>query len=978
LFIIETVVLLASKTILPAMTKRSASALFILSISMLFLLSFSTNALAGFSIKKQTFSASYFSVPKGYQQSGTSGISNGSYIYSPLSYNGRFLFFTSYFNFQAGPSQPGNKLFRRDNQTGRIMLAARKGKSGKSIDTVGEIKASANGRIIAFASQDQALPEDTDDTRDIYVKNISTGQLKLITADVTSNINQFDLSDDGQWITFSTQTPLVPGDLNDKNDVYRRNIETKATDLVSRIPAANTPGNDQSYSGSVSGDGRWVAFRSLADNLVAGYLKNNASYETDAFLRDMQTGVTYLISSKFDSSLSGGNGDSNNPVIAGSPSELANVQITFESYSTDLADNGVVDPSTSTSVYYKNMPETASELISRATGAGASANSRAHSPSISNDGKKIIFSSDASNLGPDPDYYGVYLRNRTTQTTTLVSQRNEYAVQGAISGDGQTASWPESEEYYPGGDPDLQGIFIRSLPSGKIRLASKPLGSKKLIAAGFYSSYNLSQANRISANSRYIVFSTGSRRLTGSSGSPQVFRRDLKTGKIELVSRKTGRNGPLSDYSGQESISNSGNIIAFQSSSALVPEDTNNASDIYIRNMNKQTTSLVSVDNNGQVADSGAEQGLISGNGNRVVFLSQATNLDGTPGKDSVYIRDLTTGKTILVSRATGPSGAAANQDSFSPSLSYNGKRVVFQSFSTNLDPDNGLGYFAITMRDTSTNATTTLSRSPGLDGSVLDIGFAYPMISGDGKKVVFQTESEATVPDSAPWTLGSEQIVVRTVSNGENKLISSSAGQAGSGRSSEPTINHDGSTIAFSTGSSNIRSDASDGSPQIVFWKNNSFQKPPAFSEFATQASLNRSGNCLLFSGQGDNRIEENMANINSIYIYTAAKRCYNPRVLTPVISRVVLKPRAVKKGKISKQLRIKFRLNRNANVYISASQGKKVLMKTVRRGKKGQRTIRVPRKWNKLKKGTYRIAVYAQIPGNTSKKVIRRLKVK
>ena len=133
----------------------------------------------------------------------------------------------------------------------------------------------------------------------------------------------------------------------------------------------------------------------------------------------------------------------------------------------NLADNGVTDGSSDASVYLRSMAATPSELISRATGpAGVNADSRAHTPSISDDGSRIIFSSDATNLGPAPDYYGVYLRDRASSTTSLVSARNSYAVEGLISGDGNVTSWFENGGATADSDSSLGSIFSRKLPSG--------------------------------------------------------------------------------------------------------------------------------------------------------------------------------------------------------------------------------------------------------------------------------------------------------------------------------------------------------------------------------------------------------------------------------------------------------------------------------------------------------------------------------
>jgi len=137
-------------------------------------------------------------------------------------------------------------------------------------------------------------------------------------------------------------------------------------------------------------------------------------------------------------------------------------------------------------------------------------------------------------------------------------------------------------------------------------------------------------------------------------------------------------------------ISNDGRYVAFSSDADnLVPNDTNRLTDVFLRDNIGQTLSLASVSLTGGPANGASTAPSISGDGRYVVFCSFATNLttDTPPaGVKEIYVRDMLQGVTTLVSRATGASGAIANVNCDNPKLSNDGIYVVFQTAAENLD----------------------------------------------------------------------------------------------------------------------------------------------------------------------------------------------------------------------------------------------------------------------------------------------------
>jgi len=992
-------------------------------------------ASAGTALVGSTFPVSYLDLPANAVPGGNSGTMGPGYTSSPTSTDGRYVFFFSGSdNLASGINPDQSHLFRKDTQSGDVILVDRAdGKDGAPLgNSIFSSFSSGDGNLVAFSTNVPVVPADTDDSIDVYLRNIQAGTTTLLTPSVTDDAYLTDISADGKYVVFTTSQALAPGDSNTEDDIYRMKVADGTSTLVSAKSGSTDAGNGFSQYGTISGNGRWAAFSSSSTDLVAGFSDNNGAFSVDIFLRDIEGGSTYLVSAKYNNATASANDGSGDAHIAGSPNSLGEVEVAFSSYATDLLDNGVSDLDNSSSVYVRNMTATPSELISRASGAGgANADSRAHTPSISNDGTRVIFSSDAENLGPPPDYYGVYMRHRDTNLTSLVSYRNNYAVEGAIAGDGQSATWVEYGGATPDSDPDLTSVFRRTLPSGAFSLVSRPKGNAPVRSPGF-EDYSFGRRT-ISATGRYAVFTSGSAHVPEASddGRSQIYRRDLKTGELELVSRASGATGAKAEVATDASISSDGTMIAFTAAGQLVPADTNDQVDVYVRNLDTDVTTLVSRADGlgGAVGDENSDSAVISGDGKRVAFRSQASNL-GAPGVHRViYIRDLAADKTFIVSRADGESGDLADGDSDNPSLSYDGSKVVFTSYATNLNPDDITSNQSIYLRNLTGNSTSLVSRAPGLSGaSLTSYSAGPPVISGNGNRVAFSASDQAAVPATAPWPVGTNQVVVRDLADGSNRLGSiSSSGQAGDSYSSSPSLSRDGNVLAFSTDATNLRDDVDNTGRTSVVIRDLGTGKvsgPPLFGidpfkGSSTEPVVSDSGNCIAYRGFGHNKVSGNLGDLNATYVYVRSGTCLNPRVIVPKLSGVRLKPKkfrvapkatakaaAKKKRKKSPRgTKIRFKLNTKATVTVwierklkGRKSGKKCVKATrknrrkkactrlVRQGKlvrkdlaAGRRKIaftgRIGRK--ALKPGRYRVVLQAVSGADKSNRPVRPFKV-
>src|SRR5262249_37902852 len=174
--------------------------------------------------------------------------------------------------------------------------------------------------------------------------------------------------------------------------------------------------------------------------------------------------------------------------------------------------------------------------------------------------------------------------------------------------------------------------------------------------------------------------------------------------------------------------------------SNLDPTDRDGNQDVFVRDLQAHTTTLVSraTGVNGVKGDNFSEEPAISADGRLVAFTSFAPNLDPADGdaNEDVFVRDLQANTTALVSRARGAGGVKANDTSFNGAISADGHFVAFTSFASNLDPTDDNGRGDVFVRDLQANTTKLVSRAPGAAGATGNGDSVRPAISGNGRFV--------------------------------------------------------------------------------------------------------------------------------------------------------------------------------------------------------------------------------------------------
>ena len=180
---------------------------------------------------------------------------------------------------------------------------------------------SDDGSVIAFESgDDNIVPNDGNPDSDVFVRELAAGTAELVSVhdpslpSVTpsggiSGVTPYSLSANGRYIAyFSDAGNVIPNDTNGYRDVFVRDLMT-GTDVLVSVNTNGVVGDSISTDPAISGNGRYVAFTSSANDLVA----NDTNNAQNVFVRDLQTGTTTLVSVSTDG-VDPGNGDSFSPM----------------------------------------------------------------------------------------------------------------------------------------------------------------------------------------------------------------------------------------------------------------------------------------------------------------------------------------------------------------------------------------------------------------------------------------------------------------------------------------------------------------------------------------------------------------------------------------------------------------------------------------------------------------------------------------
>lgn len=385
-----------------------------------------------------------------------------------------------------------------------------------------------------------------------------------------------------------------------------------------------------------------------------------------------------------------------------------------------------------------------STTLASVDSAGSAANSQCHDAAISRDGAVVAFSSFATNLvtGDTNNASDVFLHDTLTGQTTRVSvdSAGNQASSGpstlpSVSADGRFVAFESAASTFATGDTNVShDVFVRDRALGLTSCISlNPLGQP---ATGS------SEGPSISADGRFVAFwSTASDLVSNdTNGCFDVFVRDQQVGATTRVSvDSSGVQGNLASL--QPSISADGRYVAFHSAATnFSPLAGNGNYNAFVYDCVGGTQTLTSAGMLAQHANGSCSHVRVSDDGRFVAFLSAASNLvpNDTNNAPDVFVHDQANSNVTRVSVSS--SGAQSNDYSLNASISGDGRFVSFVSNATNLDPLDVTVFSDVYVHDQQTAETRVVSRS--WSEGPANSNCTHSAISGGGRHVVFRSDA--------------------------------------------------------------------------------------------------------------------------------------------------------------------------------------------------------------------------------------------
>jgi hypothetical protein len=763
-------------------------------------------------------------------------------------------------------------VYLRDRQAGTTILVSinAAGTAGGNSDSwPGAI--SANGQFALFASSAPDLVAgDTNGATDIFLRDVVHGTTTLVSVSTNGSpgngeSREATMTPDGRYVAFvSAANNLVTGDANGIPDVFVRDMQAGTTILASpgatAVLGTATPFTRGSSSEApiLSVDGRYVAFYSTAANLVNGHTLG------EVYVRDLTQGVTIWASSNaqtviaspasanyamstngqfiaYQSSEGTTNGavfryntatgvtdiiSTNGAVPASLDLDARNIDISADgSIVVFTTTNGPVADS-STSVELWNALSNTTSLVS-----GGTVGAQSDFPRLDQSGRYVAFFDNEASLTANGDgNFHVYLRDTVAGTVQLVdvgtngtSPISSLTTPFHFSADGGLVAF-ECPDGAMSSGPNKLDVFARDLVANTTEVISTPV--QTLASSTAFGSSGLSSFS-VSSNGQYVAFYSDAAGLATNAvwGIRNIFVHDFVSGSNVLVSVSADGLDAGSSGSFDPAISGDGRYVAFSSyATNLVANDTNNAEDVFVRDLQADSTTLVSVGAGGLVEGNGNSYWpQISANGRYVLFFSTANNIAAGVSNEFFW-RDLQAG----TAHAVGATNIAA--------MTPDGSNVVFAAGSQ------------LHLWQAQNQSNTTIFTVSGSAPNILDIA-----VSPDGTRAAFGTSSAIYTADLVQRTgaqLGmagratswarfqfsgnslylanllqpaseSNQVYLYNFQTATNTLVSQSfaSGGGGNGNCDSLAISADGQYVAYRSFATNLVPDETNAVPDIFLY---------------------------------------------------------------------------------------------------------------------------------------------------------------
>ena len=378
-------------------------------------------------------------------------------------------------------------------------------------------------------------------------------------AAVPGYVDEVALSGNGRFLAFVTKAALVPEDTNGKRDVYVRDRWAAVTELVS-MTDAEQPLNADSVAPTLSDDGRYVSFLTDASNAIAG----DDLGHVDAFVRDRYAGTTLRAAP-------GTGGALLNAGVVLAQVAGGGRYVVFQTSASNAVAN---DTNGNPDAFVRDLQANTTERVSL-TAVDGQASGLTSNPTISDDGRYVAFDHNSLLAGGVIGTYNVYVRDRTAGTTTLVNVTSDETLPDAgaasptISGNGRYVVFTSSAtNLVPGDTNPSVDAFLRDLVAGTTERVSLPDGPGEMEAGG--ASVRLG----VDDDASHILFQTIGKATAGSDAGndPDIFLRVRSSGRTSRITTSSLVPDPAANTF-FAAIDDTGSSVAFR----ITPKMTSDA-----------------------------------------------------------------------------------------------------------------------------------------------------------------------------------------------------------------------------------------------------------------------------------------------------------------------------------------------------------------------------------------------------------------
>jgi len=830
---------------------------------------------------------------------GTAG-GNGDSLPIGISTNGRYALFESRAsNLVPGDTNNAADVFLRDLQANSTILVSASTNGGFADGASYSSVMTPDGRYVAFTSAaDNLVPEDTNGIPDVFVRDMASNITTAVSAGAQlpppvfyGSLYLFYLGSDtpvitpdGRYIAFySTVTNLAPG-VNTRANVYLRDQKLGITTWASAgaVPALQSfaaAQNALSFNHALSEDGRFVVFEAV------GYSLTYSTPAPACILRyDTQTGQTDVVDTNATA-----------PVTINFES-LQDLSTTPDGRFTAYVANAVDTSGTTTAIRVWDAQTGVSTLVSGNTNNSVTKGSRSDSPVVDDTGRFVAFVSSPPDTNGNATDFHIYLRDLQTGITALVDADTNGAASlidpstsPAMTGDATLIAF-HLQEGVPGplNAKHAYDVLARDLKNSALELISaRDPNLPSLTPRGT----SVISSSSVSSDARFISFWSDADDLVANdtNGLRDVFVRDALSGTNVLASVNT--NGLSGDgFSTDSAISADGRYVAFTSfADDLVTGDTNRATDVFVRDLQAGTTTLVSVNASGTGPGYGSSYSpLVSTNGQIVLFHSQASDIvpgvGFPPNIDNLFWRDLNSKRThALTTNAVNNNVAASSMtpdaslvafctasrfstappsqlfvwDATSASILYTLTGGGINSFGPLAISPNGqrLAYVTNAPDRTQIVALDRSSKTNWVIASYQGTSTSSPRFSADSRYLVYVS--------SLGVSAYTNQIYLYDFQTGTNQLISLGYDgvSPGNNDSDSPDISSDARFISYRSSANNLVPGVTNMVPNIYLYDRSSGAiRLITASRFGDSIADNRSLTPV-FSGDGQTLLFESWA---------------------------------------------------------------------------------------------------------------------